>query len=122
MDELKERGQPRQTELIAAQKELIKGQDELIKLALRSNAEQVITNNLLSSINYYHGNPDSHKGFLEDLYITTKCEKKKTQQHRNTGLIVAMLITVVALVGESISKGESSVFIIGLKLAKEFMI
>ena len=122
MDELKERGQPRQTELIAAQKELAKGQAELIKLVLKSNAEHVITNNLLSSINYYHGNPDSHKGFLEDLCIITKCEKKRTHLHRNKALIFAALITVVALVGESISKGESSVFIIALKFAKELMI
>jgi hypothetical protein len=54
----------------------------------------------------------------EDLYLVTKCEKKATKKHRSKGLMFAVLITVIALVGESISKGESSIFITTLKFAK----
>lgn len=54
----------------------------------------------------------------EDLYRVTKCEKKATKKHRSTGLKFAVLVTVVALVGESISKGDSSIFITVLKFAK----
>jgi hypothetical protein len=73
---------------------------------------------LLKSINHYLGNPESNKGWLQSLYEVTKCEKKATKKHRSTGLKFAILVTVAALVGESISKGESSIFISILKFAK----
>ena len=73
---------------------------------------------LLTSINIYLGNPESNKGWLQSLYEVTKCEKKATKKHRSTGLKFAILVTVAALVGESISKGESSIFISILKFAK----
>jgi hypothetical protein len=73
---------------------------------------------LLTSLNHYHGNPESESGWLEDLYKVTKCEKKATKEHRSTGLKFAVLVTIAALVGESLSKGESSIFITALKFAK----
>ena len=123
MDELKEKGQPRQTELIAAlegNSDKLSQIIDLLKPRDSAKINEIVI--LLTSLNHYHGNPESHKGWLEDLYKTTKCEKKETKKHRSTGLIFAALVTVAALVGESVSKGESSVFIIALKFAKELVL
>ncbi len=51
MSELKEKGSPRQTELLA---ELSKQREDLTQIV-----------NLLTSINHYHGDPESKKGWLE---------------------------------------------------------
>ena len=104
MDELKSRAAPKHQELIDGLQEQ-KEQNETIIL-------------LLTSLNRYHGNPENEKGWLEDLYLVTKCEKKATKKHRSTGFRFAILVTIAALVGESLSKGESSIFITILKFAK----
>jgi hypothetical protein len=83
---------------------------------LRDDNELVV--GLLQSLNHYHGNPENEMGWLESLYEVTKCEKKATKKHRSTGLKFAVLVTIAALVGESLSKGESSIFISILKFAK----
>ena len=87
--------------------------------ATKANGEkldQVIL--LLTSLNRYQGNPENEKGWLEELHNVTKCEKKATKKHRSAGLRFAVLVTIAALVGESLSKGESSIFITVLKFAK----
>ena len=119
MDELEQKGQPRQTELLNAMKENSDKSDKILEL-LQSRDSTKLNEiiELLTSLNLYHGNPDSHKGFLQDLYEVTKCEKKETKKHRNAGLIIAVLVTIAALVAESLNKGESSIFVIALKFVK----
>lgn len=104
MDELKQKGKPRDSELLKA----LDSQQEQNRIII----------DLLTSLNHYQGNPDNEKGWLEELYKVTKCEKKATKKHRSTGLKFAVLVTIAALVGESLSKGESSIFITVLKFAK----
>ena len=104
MDELKQKGKPRDNELLK-------------ELDSQKEQNRIIID-LLTSLNHYHGNPESESGWLEDLYKVTKCEKKATKEHRSTGLKFAVLVTIAALVGESLSKGESSIFITVLKFAK----
>ena len=100
-NELKEKGSPRQTELLDA----IAEQNIQTQNLISQNEIIILLLDRLCTVN-------------EDLYLVTKCEKKATKKHRSTGLMFAVLITVIALVGESISKGESSIFITTLKFAK----
>lgn len=69
------------------------------------------TNALLSSLNKYHGNPESETGYLKQSVDILDCIKRGHNKRHSAGVKIsiatAFVIVMVAVI-ESLTKGEAS--------------
>lgn len=101
MDELKEKGKPRPTELIDA----INANSELLKELI----------DLSASLNRYHGDPESEKGWLEGIIDYKEEQKQGDIKFRKKTNISSLLSLSVALTALTISITGVEYFILMIK-------
>lgn len=71
----------------------IKKTNELLQKLIDSQEQ---TNNLLTSLNRYHGNPESSNGWLELNYELNLCRKKNENKRYSTSFKITMYTLTLA--------------------------